>query len=71
MCDVGSIFESSQFSSIELKIDLFEFSLCSRTNGEALIFERDSLFLFSTSDSRLQEDCQRPESEGLASHISF
>jgi hypothetical protein len=32
------LFESSQVSTIELEIDLFEFPLCSQTNREVLVF---------------------------------
>jgi hypothetical protein len=50
------LFESSQFFSFELEIDLFEFSLCRQANREVLIFERDCLFVF---DQRLPVDSEK------------
>jgi len=43
---LGILFQSPQISSIELKIDLLEFSLCRHSNWEALLFERYRLPVF-------------------------
>ena len=52
-CRTGVLFESSQFSSFELEIELFEFSLCCWSNREGFVFERDYLLVF---DQRLLID---------------
>jgi len=46
----GILFQSAQISSVALKIDLFEFSLCRHSNRKALVFEQYRLPVF---DKRL------------------
>src|SRR5258707_545274 len=47
---LGILFQSPQISSVVLKFDLFEFSLCPRSNRKALLFEQYRLPVF---DNRL------------------
>ena len=57
----GVLFQPAQISSVELKIDLFEFSLCCHSNRKALLFEQYSLLVF---DKRLLADSQERVFEG-------
>ena len=53
---LGILLQSPQIFSIELKIDLFEFSLCCHSSREALIFEH---YRFPVFDKRLLVDSQK------------
>ena len=55
-CRFGILFQSPQIFSIEVKIDLFEFSLCRHSNRKALIFEQYRLPVF---DKRLLVDSSK------------
>ena len=58
---LGILLQSPQISSVKLKIDLPEFSLCCHSNRKALIFERYGLPVF---DERLLVDSQKGIFEG-------
>ena len=58
---LGILFQSPQVSSVELKIDLPEFSLCCYSNRKALLFEQYRLPVF---DERLLVDSQERVFEG-------